>query len=166
VQAKEALQQGKFQDKFKYYALEEGGLLKYKGSVYVPNRHELRSIMLREMHNVPYVGHLGYHKTIAVVIGQYFWLGMKKDVVDYIAKCMEFHKVKVEHRNTFGLSQPLAIPKWKWKVVTMDFITKLPKIVKQHDSIMVVVDKLTNEVRFVSVKMKHKEKNIADIYIT
>jgi hypothetical protein len=38
------------------------------------------------------------------------------------------------------LLQPLAIPEWKWEVVTMDFITKLPRTMKQHDSIMVVVD--------------------------
>jgi hypothetical protein len=51
------------------------------------------------MHNVPYVGHPSYQKTIAAVRSQYFWLGMKKDVVDYIAKCMECQRVKVEHKH-------------------------------------------------------------------
>jgi len=41
------------------------------------------------MKNVPYVGHPGYQKTIAVVRGQHLCPGMKKDVVDYIARCME-----------------------------------------------------------------------------
>jgi len=41
------------------------------------------------MHNVPYIGHPRYWKTIAAVRVQYFWLGMKKYVVDYIANCME-----------------------------------------------------------------------------
>jgi hypothetical protein len=37
--------------------------------------------------------------------------------------------------------------------------------VKQHDSIMVVVDKLTKEVHFIPVKTTHKASNIADIYM-
>jgi hypothetical protein len=39
--------------------------------------------------------------------------------------------------------QPFSIPEWKWEVVTIDFITKFPRNAKQHDSIMVVVDKIT-----------------------
>jgi hypothetical protein len=41
------------------------------------------------MHNVPYVGHHGYHKTVAVIKSRYFWLGMKRDIIEYIARCME-----------------------------------------------------------------------------
>jgi hypothetical protein len=38
---------------------------------------------------------------------------MKKEVTDFIAKCLECQKVKDEHRNPTGLLQPLAIPEWK-----------------------------------------------------
>jgi hypothetical protein len=37
--------------------------------------------------------------------------------------------------------------------------------VKKHDSIMVVVDKLTKETHIISVKTTHKETNIAEIYM-
>jgi hypothetical protein len=47
----------------------------------------------------------------------------------------------------------------------MDFITKLPRTNKQHDSIMVVVDKLTKSAHFVPVKLTHKEENIVDVYM-
>jgi len=90
---------------------------------------------------------------------------MKKEVDDFIVKCLEFQKVKDEHRHLVGLIQPIAIPKWKWQVVMMYFITKLPKTNKQHDSIMVVVDKLTKDVHFIPVKLIHKETNIVDVYI-
>jgi hypothetical protein len=99
-------------------------------------------MILREMHNVPYVWNPGYQKTIAVVKSQYSWLGMKKEVVDFISKCLECQKVKAEHRHPVLLLQPLPIPEWKWEVLTMDFITKLPRTIKQHDYIMVVVDSL------------------------
>jgi hypothetical protein len=47
----------------------------------------------------------------------------------------------------------------------MDFITKLPKTNKQHDSIMVVVDKITKFAHFIPVKLTHKEANIVDVYM-
>jgi hypothetical protein len=120
---------------------------------------------LKQIHNVPYAGHPGYQKTIAVVKSQYYWSGMKKEVAYFIAKCLEFQKVKDEHRHPTRLLHPIPIPKWKWEVVTMDFITKLPKTNKQHDSIMVVVDKLTKSTHFILVKLTHKETNVADIYM-
>jgi hypothetical protein len=43
------------------------------GKIYVPNSYELKNLILREMHNVPYAGHPGYQKTIVVVKGQYYW---------------------------------------------------------------------------------------------
>jgi hypothetical protein len=50
---------------------------------------------------------------------------------------------------------------WKREVVTVDFITKLPRTMKQHDSIMVVMDKLTKESHFIPVNTTHKGTNIA-----
>jgi hypothetical protein len=73
--------------------------------------------------------------------------------------------VKIEHRHPTWMLQPLPIPKWKWEVVIVNFITKLPRKVKQHDSIMVVADKLTKVVHFIPVKTTHKETNIAEIYM-
>jgi hypothetical protein len=86
---------------------------------------------------------------------------MKKDVVDYIARCMECQRVKVEHRHPTGLLQPFPIPEKKWEVVTIDFITKFPRTTRKHDSIMVVVDKLTKVSHFIPVKMTHTTTNIA-----
>jgi hypothetical protein len=90
---------------------------------------------------------------------------MKKDVVDYIARCMEFQRVKAKHRHLAGFLQPLPIPKKKWEVVTIGFIIKFPRTTRQHDSIMVVVDKLTKATHFVLIKTTHTATNIAEIYI-
>ena len=131
--------------KVEIYKLETNGILLYKNIIYVPNVQDLKLMILNEMHNVPYVGHPRYQKTMTAVKSHYFWPGMKKQFVEYIARCMECQKVKDEHRHAAGLLQPLPIPEWKWDVVTMDFITRLPRTSKQHDSIMVVVDKLTKD---------------------
>ena len=47
----------------------------------------------------------------------------------------------------------------------MDFVTKLPRTVKKHDFIMVVVEKLTKASHFFPIKSTHKETNIAEIYM-
>jgi hypothetical protein len=50
-------------------------------------------------------------------------------------------------------------------VITIDFITKLPRTKRQHDSIMVVVEKLTKASHFVPVKTTHTSANIVEIYM-
>ena len=47
----------------------------------------------------------------------------------------------------------------------MDFITGLPKIGKQHDSIMVVVDKLMKDAHFISLNTTHKATDVVDIFM-
>ena len=119
--------------------------------MYVPDSRDLRRFVLQEIHNVPYAGHPGYQKTLAAFRKDYFWPSLKTDVVVDKSHCMEFQRVKVEHRHPAGLLQPLPISEWKWEVVTIDFITKLPMTSKHHDSIMIVVDKLTKDAHFVPV---------------
>ena len=61
--------------------------------------------------------------------------------------------------------QPLPIPEWKWKVVTMDFIMGFPRMENLHDSIMVVVDKLTKVAHFIPLKTTNNVADVADIFI-
>ena len=51
------------------------------------------------------------------------------------------------------------------EVIDLDFITCLPKNVKQHDSIISVVDELSKSTHFISVKSTYKVVNIADIFM-
>jgi hypothetical protein len=89
--------------------MKEYGLLMHKNRICVPCFRELRNLVLKEMYNVLYVGHLIYQKTIAKVRIQLFYLGMKKDFFDYIVRCMECQRVKDEHRHPTSLLQPLPI---------------------------------------------------------
>ena len=60
LQVKENLHQGNVHQKIKEYEIKEDGLLMHKNRVYVPSSEELRNLVLKEMCDVPYVGHLGY----------------------------------------------------------------------------------------------------------
>jgi hypothetical protein len=72
METREKLQQGNNQQKIQDYELREDGILMYKGRSYVPNYQEMKNMVLREMHNAPYVCHLGYQKTITTIKRQYF----------------------------------------------------------------------------------------------
>jgi hypothetical protein len=117
------------------------------------------------MHNVPYAGNPRYQKTMAVIKSHYFWPGMKREIIEYIARCMECYKFKAENMHPAGLLQHLTILEWKWEVVTMDFIRGLPRTGKLHDSIMVVVDKLTKEAHFIPLKIMHKATDVKNIFM-
>jgi hypothetical protein len=65
--------------------------------------------------------------------------------------------VITKHQHPARLLQPIQILEWKWEVISMDFITGLPKTVRQHDAIMVVVDKLSKVTHFIPIKSTYKE---------
>jgi hypothetical protein len=157
------LQQGKTLQKMDIYKLGVDGILLHKNKIFIPNVQDLKCIILCEMHNAPYAGHPRYQKTVTEVKSQYFCPCMKREIAEYIARCMECQKVKTEHRHPTGLMKPFPIPKWKWEVVTMDFITRLSRTGKLHDSIMVVVDKLIKAAHFIPLKNTHKAANVVDI---
>ena len=90
---------------------------------------------------------------------------MKTELAEYIARCFEYQQVKTEHQHPTGILQPLPIPSWKWEIISLDFVTGLPKNQNLTDSIMVVVDKLSKVAHFIPVKTTYKAANIADIFL-
>ena len=105
-QVKDKLQQQSLEKRYEGYKLEEDGLLTYKGRIYIPDVPDLRRVIMDEINQTPSSGHLGYQKTIATARKQYFWPGMKKDMAEYISRCMKCQQVKVEHRHPAGLLLP------------------------------------------------------------
>jgi hypothetical protein len=97
---------------------------------------------------------------VATVKSHYYWPSMKKEVDGFIGRCLECQTVKAEHKHPTGFLQPWTIPKWKWEVATMDFITKLPRTSNKNESIMVVVDKLTKAAHFIPINLTHKKPTL------
>jgi len=81
---------------------------------------------------------------------------MKRDVAEYLARCLACQQIKAKHQHAAGLLQPLPILEWKWETISMDFITGLPKTRKNNNSIMVVVDKLSKTTHFILVQSTYR----------
>ena len=90
---------------------------------------------------------------------------MRKEVADFMAKCGICQQVKVEHRKPVEMLQPLPIPEWKWEMITMDFVSSLPRGKKGNDAIWVIVDRLTKSALFIPVKMTDPVDKLAKIYV-
>ncbi|GKD87263.1 putative reverse transcriptase domain-containing protein [Tanacetum coccineum] len=90
---------------------------------------------------------------------------MKRDIATYVSKCLTCLKVKVEHQRPSGLLQQPKIPEWKWDNITMDFITKLPRMNSGHDTIWVVVDRLTKSAHFLAMREDYSMEKLARLYI-
>jgi hypothetical protein len=77
---------------------------------------------------------------------------MKKEIVAYVARCDNCCRVKAIHLKPAGLLQPLSVPGWKWEEISMDFIIGLPNTHQGHESIWVIIDRLTKLAHFVPVR--------------
>jgi hypothetical protein len=100
-------------------------------------------MMMREVHNSPYKGaHTGWEKTLAKLRDRFYWPSMRQDVIHYVQTCDPCQKTKHNRGAKVGYLHPLHIPEQPFKVISLDFITGLPKL-QEFDSILVVVYKLT-----------------------
>ena len=124
------------------------GVLRFKGRLCVPSINKLKEELLKESHESTLSAHPGSTKMYRDLKTLYWWPGMKRDIAEFVARCLTCQKVKTEHQKPGGLLQPLPIPIWKWDHITMDFIVGLPRTQRKHDAIWVIVDRLTKSAHF------------------
>ncbi|GJX35820.1 reverse transcriptase domain-containing protein [Tanacetum coccineum] len=74
-------------------------------------------------------------------------------------------RVKAECQKPSGLLVQPEIPMWKWERITMDFITKLPKTSNEHDTIWVIVDRLTKSAHFIPTRETDSMETLTRLYI-
>lgn len=117
---------------------DNAGIAKFRGWLCVSNDDELRKSILEEAHRSKFSIHHGVTKMHQYMKRTYWWMGMKRNVVNFISKCLACQQVKFDNKFP-GLLTPLEIPKWKSEYVTIDFVEGLPKSWKKNDSIWIVV---------------------------
>nr|GEX31310.1 putative reverse transcriptase domain-containing protein [Tanacetum cinerariifolium] len=114
---------------------KEDRSLYFMDRIWVPLVGDVRRVILNEAHKSRYSVHLGADKMYHDLRDMYWWPGMKKDIAIYVSKCLTCAKVKAEHQRPSGLLQQPEILEWKWDKITMDLITKLPRLRSRHDAI-------------------------------
>ena len=120
--------------------ITQDGVLTMKGRVYVSDIDDLRRAIMEEAHYSAYAMHPGSTKMYQTIKENYWWSGMKKDIVDFISKCLMCQQVKAEYQKPVETLQPLPIPEWKWEHITINFVVDFPRTKIGHDAIWVIVD--------------------------
>nr|GEW45585.1 putative reverse transcriptase domain-containing protein [Tanacetum cinerariifolium] len=95
----------------------------------------------------------------------YWWPHMKADIATYVSKCLTCSKVKTEHQKPSGLLVQPKITEWKWKKITMDFVTKLPKKASGYDTIWVIVNCLTKSAHFLPMRETDHIEKLMKLYM-
>ena len=72
----------------KDYTVSSMGLLRYKNRICVPMDTGIRREILDESHTTPYSLHPGTTKKYQDLKVLYWWPGMKRDVTEYVEKCL------------------------------------------------------------------------------
>lgn len=104
---KKKIQEGQALD-FKIF---DDGSVRFKGRWCVPqNQGDLKQKLMEEAHNSPYSMHPGGDKLYKDLKKTFWWSNMKKEVAEFVAKCLTCQKVKIEHKRPQGMVQPLEVP--------------------------------------------------------
>lgn len=92
----------------------------FKDSIIIIETGGIRKIIMQEAYQSPFFAHPSGVKMRENLKQNFYQYGMKKDVNQFVTKCLEFQKVKVEHlecqkgkvehQNLGGLSYPYDIP--------------------------------------------------------
>jgi len=96
-------------------------------------------MILEEAHKSKLSMHPGTTKIYQDLKKMYWWPKMKREVAQYVAKCLVCQKAKIERQKPTGMLQSLDIPEWRWDSITMDFVIGLPRTIQKFDSIWVIV---------------------------
>lgn len=74
--------------------------LRFQGRLIVPP--SLREDVMREFHHSCLAVHPGGTKIYHAVRAQFWWLGLKRSIVEFISRCLTCQQIKAEHERFAG----------------------------------------------------------------
>ncbi|GJU75605.1 putative reverse transcriptase domain-containing protein [Tanacetum coccineum] len=124
-------------EKFRTKKLEPhaDGNLCFNGRSWLLCYGDLRTVIMHESHKSKYYIHLGSDKMYQDTKKLYWWPNMKANITTY------------------------------WDNITMDFVTKLPKLLQGYNTIWVIVNRLTKFAIFVPMRETDPLEKLARMYL-
>ena len=144
------------------WRIEEDLVIKER-KIYVPKDMELRAEVIQLHHDMPAAGHGGRWKTVELVMRNYWWLGVMRDVGRYVEGCDGCQRIKNRTEKPAGKLKLSKVPEKLWTYLMVDFITKLP-VVAGKDAILVVCDRLSKMAHFVATTEAISAKGLMRLF--
>nr|GEV62537.1 putative reverse transcriptase domain-containing protein [Tanacetum cinerariifolium] len=111
--------------------------------IWVPLKGDVRTLIMDEAYKSRYSIHLGADKMYYDLRDRYWWQSIKKDIAVYGSKCLTCLK----------------------EGITMVFVTKLPRTSSGHDTIWVIMDRLTKSTHFLPMREDYKMDRLARLHL-
>src|ERR1700683_3454072 len=119
---------------------------------------------MSEVHNIlTESAHEGHTKTYNRIASTYYWPRTSRDIKQYISTCDICQKSKPKCHAPVSLLQPIPILTQPFKVVSIDFIPKLP-LLDGFNNIFVIVDKLMKYAVFIPTTTTIGERETAELF--
>jgi len=115
------------------------------------------------MTDMPIGGHGGQWKMVELVTRNFWWLGVTREVKQYVEGCDAYQCNKNRTQLPAGKLLPNSIPEKVWTHISADFIMKLP-LAQGYDAILVVVDRFTKMAHFVPTTKRTNAEGLARLF--
>ena len=120
------------------------GVLVMKRKMCVPKADDVRKAIMEEAHCSTYAMHPGSTKMYQAIKKNYWWSGMKRDITEFMSKCLVCQQVKAEHHG---------------------FYRRFTSCSNQPDAILLIVDRLTKFTHFLAICSTFSLDRLARLYI-
>ncbi|UYV72938.1 hypothetical protein LAZ67_10001233, partial [Cordylochernes scorpioides] len=139
---------------FKGFEVVDGVLYKRNNEPYGRQRllvlpKQMRLEILKNLHDAPTAGHLGFAKTYDRARKRFFWGGMYKTIRQYIAHCRECQRRKSVPQRPPGQLMPIPPADFPFQKIGMDLLGRFPVTNQGNKWIIVCTEYMT---RFATTK--------------
>jgi transposase InsO family protein len=136
---------------------EDVGLLLHGSHIFVPDFGDLRHQEIQLAHGA---GHEGIQKTLHRLHSDFYILGDRTLVQDWVRTCATCQRNKTEALQPAGLLQPLDMSSQVWADISMDFIEGLPKV-GGKSVILTVIDRFSKYAHLITLGHPYTAASIA-----
>ncbi|GJS43007.1 putative reverse transcriptase domain-containing protein [Tanacetum coccineum] len=119
----------------RHFKQRDDGEIYFFDRIWIPSVGGVRKLIMDEAHTSRYSVHPGADKMYYDLRDLYWWPGMKRDIAEYVSRCLTCSKIKAEHQKPSGFLQQPEIPE------------------------------LTKSANFLPIREDYKTKKLAKIYV-
>ena len=99
----------KMLEKPDFYRGSNGAIL-FKGRLCILEDVALKERVMAEAHKSKFSIHPGSTKMYKDMRRSYWWNGMKKNITEYVLRCLTCQQIKIEHQKRRGHMQAIELP--------------------------------------------------------
>ena len=138
-------------------------LVKWKNLTYIPNNTKLCEDIIITNHDHPIAGHSSIKRTRDLIMNEYYWPTLRKDIEAYVKGCDTCQKVKAKNSSTTTPLHPNEIPSSPWEIISVNLISPLPQS-EGKNAILVIVDQFSKMIHPFPIMDTITSKGVATIF--